>query len=151
MDRYSKFQAWASYAQAALALGVLWYGAFLIPAGWRESATANVAVAPCFAVVALIVATLFRRKILASKTWTSDLLMAVALPSAVIAVVAVGAWIGAVVFGERVNEWPMLFMYPVIALYVVFVTAWYVIIPMGLVSQLVMKAVGRRAWPENVI
>ncbi len=142
------------YGLAALALGVVWFGALLIPPGTRafllESEWWNFFATPLELLVAMCLASLsialiFRRLIARSRTWRTHLLLAATLPFVgsviftwlVILLGSVADRDGAVGFDELIAA---MFFIPGQALLTT-AGAIYVVAPMGLVSQIVMNRV----------
>jgi hypothetical protein len=152
MDRkHSGRWSQPAYVLAALALGLLWHAAFLVPAAWRGSGPAGALSAPLFMVLALLIAWGFRRTIMNSSRFASDLLLAVALPTFGIAVVSIVLVIAGAIVSRSLDQIAFLFVYPLMGAYAVFTNAWYIIVPMGLLSQFAMKAVARRVWRQDAI
>lgn len=144
MNARPRNTGWPGYTFAAAILGVVWYevvAAALLNWGRPEGSFV-------FALIAVAVTGLFRRRIIASHDLVFDVLLGILIPIVGIATVSLGISVMGVAIGGRMDQIPWLFMYPLYGVYAVMTNAWHLVLPLGLLSQLVMKAAGRRVWPE---
>lgn len=146
----SKMHKTTQYLFAATGLGLLWAVALLVPEATRnvildDHATSHLLLMPF---VSALIAVGFRRFITSATSAWRFLSVALLLPFVGAALwYVLASLVGWFVSGGEATIWEVAFMSVILLPTVVgavALAAYYVIIPMGLLSQYVMLRVGRR-------
>ena len=145
------------YILVAVVLGVSWYAALLIPVVTRKILLGEqwLFFFTFAGIIAVVLATTFRKQLVLATSAERITLLAVALP--ILAAVLV-------MCGATVQEWfvepggpetltaalSILAIISVGTMILFPLLTFYIVLPLGLFSAMVLRGIGKRLWPETV-
>jgi hypothetical protein len=128
------------------ALGLLWYPSLRLANDMDMVLAPYPAAAWVFGVAGYLMAWTFRRQIVQAASIQADIGLAFVLPCIPIAITGIVVVLGVAMFGHSFRDFPEA-LSPIVYFFITVERAWYVIFAMGLLTQVILKRLGRTAWP----
>lgn len=142
------------YFAVAFLVGMAWPAVLLVSPSMRgvllqPDVASGAAFLALFPVTSCLLAAAFRRWIVSSRRLMTDALLAIVLPGIGACFVSLGyVFLAGVTRGWPASSQDLLWaivLFPWYGLLYAYGGAWYAVLPMGVMSQMIMKRVGRLA------